>query len=217
MRIVKKSGTPFFLTGGTALSRHYFNHRFSDDLDLFVVSNEAFQELLDTVLTALTAAGEEGGFLVDRENIRRFESYAQVFLTYVSNPKIQLKVYFVNDSAGHFGSFEFHETLGKIDGWRNILSNKLTALFRFEPKDVADIWVIAKKKKFDWKAVVKEAKTKEAGVEPEVVFNILKSFPIQKLDMVKWTRKPDYAAVKKDLDRIADELFYGKVNEPTSV
>jgi len=33
---VKKSGTPFYLTGGTALSRGYFNHRYSDDLDLFV-------------------------------------------------------------------------------------------------------------------------------------------------------------------------------------
>lgn len=27
---------PFYLTGGTALSRFYFKHRFSDDLDLFV-------------------------------------------------------------------------------------------------------------------------------------------------------------------------------------
>jgi len=33
LNIVKKSGTPFYLTGGTALSRGYFNHRYSDDLE----------------------------------------------------------------------------------------------------------------------------------------------------------------------------------------
>ncbi len=32
----KKLETPFYLTGGTALSRHYFNHRYSDDIVLFV-------------------------------------------------------------------------------------------------------------------------------------------------------------------------------------
>ena len=116
--------------------------------------------------------------------------------------------------AKHFGSFEFHETLGKIDGWQNILSNKLTALFRFEPKDVADIWVISKNKSFDWKVVVEEAKAKEAGVEPDVVFNILKSFPIEQLDIVKWIKKPDYGELKKDLDRIADDIFFGRMNKP---
>ena len=36
LNIVKKSGTPFYLTGGAALSRGYFDHRYSYDLDLFV-------------------------------------------------------------------------------------------------------------------------------------------------------------------------------------
>jgi predicted nucleotidyltransferase component of viral defense system len=29
-------GSPFYLTGGTALSRGYYKHRYSDDLDYFV-------------------------------------------------------------------------------------------------------------------------------------------------------------------------------------
>ncbi|MEK6794959.1 MAG: nucleotidyl transferase AbiEii/AbiGii toxin family protein [Spirochaetota bacterium] len=32
-RLVEESGTPFYLTGGTALSRCYYHHRYSDDLD----------------------------------------------------------------------------------------------------------------------------------------------------------------------------------------
>ncbi len=34
--LLKELDTAFYLTGGTALSRGYFNHRFSDDLDYFV-------------------------------------------------------------------------------------------------------------------------------------------------------------------------------------
>ena len=44
MSIIKELNAPFFLTGGTALSRHYFNHRYSNDLDLFVISDPDFQD-----------------------------------------------------------------------------------------------------------------------------------------------------------------------------
>ena len=33
---VRVLNTPFYLTGGTALSRHYYNHRYSDDLVIFI-------------------------------------------------------------------------------------------------------------------------------------------------------------------------------------
>jgi hypothetical protein len=36
MNTISKCGVRFFLTGGTALSRGYYNHRYSDDLDFFV-------------------------------------------------------------------------------------------------------------------------------------------------------------------------------------
>ncbi|MDR2095073.1 MAG: nucleotidyl transferase AbiEii/AbiGii toxin family protein [Treponema sp.] len=32
---MNRCGTHFFLTGGTALSRAYYPHRYSDDLDFF--------------------------------------------------------------------------------------------------------------------------------------------------------------------------------------
>lgn len=152
MRIIRKLGTPFFLTGGTALGRHYFNHRFSEDIDL------------------------------------------------------------VNDVAQHYGSFETHPALGKIDSWRNILSNKFSALFRFEPKDIADIWIIARNRQFSWKDIVRESKTKESGVEPETVFHILKSFPEDKLNILQWIQKPEFSQVKSDLERISEDIFYGRDN-----
>ena len=115
-------------------------------------------------------------------------------------------------NASALTEFETHERLGTIDSWRNILSNKISALFRFEPKDVADIWILSKKKAFEWNIILDEAKTKEAGVDPEIIYNILRSFPIEKLDIIRWVQKPDYAQVKIDLDTIADDLFYGREN-----
>ena len=49
-----------------------------------------------------------------------------------------------------------------------MLSNKLAALFRFEAKDVADIWIIATHRKFE-------------------LYEILKSFPEDALTTVKWS------------------------------
>jgi predicted nucleotidyltransferase component of viral defense system len=37
--------TPFYLTGGTALSRGYYNHRYSEDLHYFVNYHPDFQRL----------------------------------------------------------------------------------------------------------------------------------------------------------------------------
>lgn len=36
LQIVGDNNEKFYLTGGTALSRVYLNHRYSDDLDFFV-------------------------------------------------------------------------------------------------------------------------------------------------------------------------------------
>jgi len=36
LRVIRSVNTEFYLTGETAASRVYLQHRFSDDLDLFV-------------------------------------------------------------------------------------------------------------------------------------------------------------------------------------
>ncbi len=111
-----------------------------------------------------------------------------------------------------YGVLEENSILGKIDSCRNILSNKLSALFRFDPKDIVDIWIISRNNKFNWKDILSEAKSKEAGIEPEVIFNIIKSFPIDQLDYIKWVHKPDYTLFKSNLHKIAEDIFWGKEN-----
>ena len=69
LSLVKKSKTPFFLTGGTALSRYYFHHRYSDDLDLFVANDPDYPTHVKTLLRSLTQEDEEFNFYIDLKDI----------------------------------------------------------------------------------------------------------------------------------------------------
>ena len=215
MSIVRKLNTPFYLTGGTALSRHYFNHRFSDDLDLFVNDDPSYDRHISQIFQALEKGQKSGEFTIDYQRQRKEEYYTQFFLTKEtaqSDRPVELKLDLINDLAAHYGDFEQSETLGLIDSWRNILSNKLAAIFRYEAKDFVDIWMIAKEKKFLWKEIIREAKTKEAGIEPVVIVEILKSFPSEVLPSVKWDMKVDEKSFIADLSTIADDIFKGNEN-----
>lgn len=167
LNIVKKSGTPFYLTGGTALSRGYFNHRYSDAPDLFVNQDDNYAVYVKTLFREFEYAQSAGLFSIDYNRLQKYENYMQFFLIKtVGNEQTELKLDLVNDVASHYGNFEHNGILGKIDSWQNMLSNKLSAVFRYEAKDIADIWIISKNREFDWISVMQEAKTKEAGIDP---------------------------------------------------
>ena len=87
----------------------------------------------------------------------------------------------VNDTAPHYGDFIEDPVLGRLDNWRNILSNKLTALMRYEPKDVVDIILLADKYPVDWKNVIQEAQTKDPAVEPVELATIIRTMPLEKI------------------------------------
>jgi len=47
MKIIQRQEVDFYLTGGTALSRCYLNHRYSDDLDFFINQAPDFKKQMD--------------------------------------------------------------------------------------------------------------------------------------------------------------------------
>lgn len=215
MSIVKKLNTPFYLTGGTALSRHYFNHRFSDDLDLFMNGNKSYSRHVEEIFRALEKHKGDREFSIDYQKLRKEEGYTQLFLKKKAaqgSIDVELKIDLINDVAAHYGNYEKSEILGAVDSWRNILSNKLSAIFRYEAKDFVDIWIIARKKAFNWKEIIQEAKTKEAGVDPVAIFEIIKSFPPDVLSSIKWDVRVDEKTFISDLSTIADAIFYGNEN-----
>jgi len=211
LNIVRKLNTPFYLTGGTALSRHYFNHRFSDDLDLFVNSDTNYSQHVAQILNALEENQKSLNFSIDYRRLRKEEHYMQIFLTQLENAA-DLKLDLINDIAAHYGELEHSKTMGRIDSWRNILSNKLAAAFRYEAKDFADIWIIAKHKPIAWREIITEAKTKEAGIDPLALQEILRTFPSDEVMAVKWSIPIDQKEFITDLATIADDILQGKEN-----
>ena len=212
LKILRQSGTPFFLTGGTALSRCYIHHRYSDDLDFFVCREPGYADHVDTILRAFITAEEQSVLRFDRTTLSRGEYYTQLYVSDFDHPETELKIEFINDVAAHYGSIITNPELGRVDSLRNILSNKLTALFRSEPKDVVDICAIAKILPCNWKEIVMEAKSKESGADPEILYDILQSFPLRYLDTIKWITKPDPDIFKNDLETIANDVLLGKSN-----
>lgn len=69
------------------------------------------------------------------------ETFIQIFIDKNKNGLDEngLKVDFVNDIDTHFGDVVETPIYYRTDSVRNILSNKYTALYRVEAKDVADI------------------------------------------------------------------------------
>ncbi len=53
LKLIMKVDDRFYLTGGTALGRHYLKHRYSDDLDFFVNREDNFKQLLNTIISQL--------------------------------------------------------------------------------------------------------------------------------------------------------------------
>ena len=56
MKITQRQEVDFYLTGGTALSRCYLNHRYSDDLDFFINEAPGFKKQAQRVVTAIRHA-----------------------------------------------------------------------------------------------------------------------------------------------------------------
>lgn len=209
MNIIQKLNTPFYLTGGTALSRHYFNHRYSDDLDLFVNSDDSYIDYVELIYFKLDELSIANNFVLDKQLTKRAESFSQFFILPLDNADIRLKIDLINDVASNFGTKEQNKVLGVVDSWRNILSNKFSAIYRFEPKDLADIWVICKNKSINWDEIITETKSKEAGIDTDGIYKVLTSVPENQLAKVKWTSEVDCKKVKEELVEIAKDIFLG--------
>lgn len=169
LSIVFSTEREFYLTGGTCLSRFYQEKRYSDDLDFFTNNSPRFHFAVKNIYSALK----------DELEITT-ETEAKDFIRYrVENT---LQVDFVNDSAARFKEPVILENNYIIDNIENILSNKLTAVIgRDNPKDVFDIYLIAKNYSFSWKEILESAHRKAVFSDDELIIR-LKTFPYSLLE-----------------------------------
>lgn len=213
LNLVKKCETPFYLTGGTALSRIYFNHRFSDDLDFFVNSDESFDEYTLSIYNKLA----ELGYYWNEDDAFVGINYKRLLVKHKLHPDTELKLDFVNDIDIHYGGFQFHELYDKIDSIQNILSNKISALFRYAEKDIVDLLYIAKNFEFHWEELITQARSKDLGIENYLVSDILSSFPKKKLENIKWIEALDFDLFQIEIQQMAKDCLEVKSNSLCSI
>ena len=197
LKLIDSLKTPFYLTGGTALSRCYLHHRFSDDLDFFVNNELNFAKIVEDISISLNKK-----FKV--KVVIRSESYISLM---VNN---QLKVDFVNDVTYKYGKLEKQKIYSKVDNLENILSNKLSALIsRDEVKDVVDILMIFKKINVNWKKIFSDVNSKAVGIFPIDVSKRLIDFPVEMINRIKWVEgmKPEAESFKDDISLLCDSIL----------
>ena len=199
--VLSQADTGFYLTGGTALSRGYLNHRFSDDLDLFVNDNESFTLWADRAIQALVHSSDWTTQVLLRE-----ERYVRLILTQAD---INLKIELVNDVPSRVGEPWLHSVLGRIDTPENILANKVTAVLdRSMPKDLADIWGLCYKKGLSLVDAITGAQGKAAGVFPVDLARVLCSATRADWEVVRWVSPPDPNQFVTQLVDLGESLIF---------
>jgi predicted nucleotidyltransferase component of viral defense system len=200
LRIINAQNTDFYLTGGTAASRAYLQHRFSEDLDLFVNDDDRFTNWADRIVEALANQSTWKTAI-----LRRDERFLRLT---VSSGAVLLRVELINDVPAHIGAITDHPVLGRIDSPENILANKVTAAIdRDEPKDVADIWGLCTKKGLSLKTALEDAHSKAAGLFPADLARTLCTITAGDWEVVRWIEAPPVDQFISDLRKLGEELI----------
>ncbi|HWR58193.1 MAG TPA: nucleotidyl transferase AbiEii/AbiGii toxin family protein [Thermodesulfovibrionales bacterium] len=193
--------SPFYLTGGTTLSRGYYNHRYSDDLDYFVNYHSEFERLADLQVNRLYE------IFPDVEIDYKGDFFYRAFAA-----ERKLKIEMINDVPSHIGTLVKHPLLGTIDSKENILANKITAIVdRALPKDVVDIYFLLKDG-LRLKQALLDAHSKAAGIAPLLIAKLFAEFDYSLLDEeIKWVTPVPGDTIRTFLVDIATAIVKGEL------
>lgn len=129
----------FYLTGGTALSAFYLEHRYSDDLDFFTEVQQGIARAEGEIQKVAESLG------VKLSWGRRFQTLFECVLENSEGEKLELD--FALDMPNRLQPIQSGKALGMdLDNSLDIACNKLSALYdRQESKDFVDIYFILQK------------------------------------------------------------------------
>lgn len=200
LAILSRLDTGLYLSGGTAASRGYLGHRYSDDLDLFVNDAPDFVLWSDRFVDALSHSDRWVCSILLRE--------ARFVRVVLQGDDIDLKIEMINDVPSHVGKIRVHPALGRLDSPENILANKVTAVLdRSEPKDLADIWGFTSLLGLSLHAAITGAQGKAAGVFPADVARALYTVNDDDWALIRWIEAPAREVFVGHLRRVAEELL----------
>jgi len=203
LHLLRDELSPFYLTGGTALSRYYLNHRYSEDLDLFCHDQDIFEPSVNKIARLLVRSK-----FLKEQDMQISETYARFYV----GPLSELKIDFVYESVEHIGAFKKVQGIN-IDNPKNILTNKICCILgRDEPKDVYDIVSLAQAYSFNWREVVLAAKRKQVLDEADVAIR-LEGFPTDLLENINWAfNEFNIQDFDKRLKQIIRDISLGNAN-----
>lgn len=143
----------FYLTGGTALSEFYLQHRLSYDIDLFTTEEEVNQQLVETFLKKISVRMEIAE--IKRSQFLGLFSYILVFkdgkklkvdFNYYPFPRIQKGINYKNL---------------EVDSIYDIATNKLHTIFmKPRSRDYLDLYFIMKRYNYFLDKLILDAKAK---------------------------------------------------------
>ena len=198
--ILSALATDFYLTGGTAASRGYLNHRFSEDLDFFVNDDARFLLWAERLLQSLS---KTRGWHLDVT--LKEERFVRAVLR---EGDVLMKVELINDVPARVGEPRRHPVLGLLDSPENILANKVSALVdRGEPKDLADIWGFCRGMGLPLGEAIRGGQGKAAGLFPVDVARALCSVTREDWEAVRWSVPPPCEKYREDLVRLGESLI----------
>ncbi len=132
LRVISEDyGSLIFLSGGTALSRFYFHHRLSEDIDLFTKLPEKISNIARRI-----------AFLLERNGLKTELEYASPSFArlWIGDLKAEIITEF-----NHLGRTIRVKEGFFIDNLANIGVNKITAFEdRAEMKDLIDLYFLSK-------------------------------------------------------------------------
>lgn len=200
IQAIMQADTEFYLTGGTASSRVYLHHRFSDDLDYFVNDDNRFGLWAERVIQSLAKNTDWTCNVLMKE-----ERFVRLNLVIAD---ASLKLEFVNDVPAHVGEIGAHPVLGRYDSAENILANKVTAaLDRKAPKDLADIWGFSAQKNLSLHEAITGAQGKAAGVFPADLGRVLCSVTREDWEAIRWITAPPVEVYISQLNQLGERLL----------
>jgi hypothetical protein len=200
IKVLNQADTEFYLTGGTASSRGYLQHRFSDDLDYFVNDDHRFGLWVERIIQAFAQSKNWSCKVVMKE-----ERFARLNLT---ENDVLLKLEFINDVPARVGEVVNHPVLGRMDTAENILANKVTAILdREEPKDFADIWGLCTQKGLSLKEAINGAQGKAIGIFPADFARVLCSVEQADWQAVRWINAPPLDQFLSQVNQLGENLL----------
>jgi predicted nucleotidyltransferase component of viral defense system len=192
----------FYLSWGTGLSRGYYQHRYSEDLDFFLNDSSDFQLWRDRCLDSLERGAAAQGQRL--EITLREERFGRAYL----HGPVPLKLEFINDVPFRVGQPWTHPSLGPLDTKENILANKISALIdRQEPKDIADVFWLCCRDNLDLKSAIENAGGKAAGIFPPLVARSLSEALRLGQPKVAWRQAPTETEFRNSIVALVDKII----------